>query len=287
MTLQEVLKERILILDGAMGTMIQRYGLQEDDFRGERFASHPVQLKGNNDILVLTRPDVIEAIHEKYLVAGADIIETNTFNSTRISQSEYKTENLCREMNSAAVRLARRLADKYSTPEKPRFVVGSVGPTSRTCSISPDVENPASRNMTFDELADAYSEQMEVMITEGVDALLIETIFDTLNAKAAIYSAETTMARLDKKVPIMLSMTVADAGGRTLSGQTIEAFVTSVVREGVLSVGLNCSFGASQMKPFIKRLAETAPCYISAYPNAGLPNEFGQYDQNPEEMALI
>ena len=208
MTLQEVLKERILILDGAMGTMIQRYGLQEDDFRGERFASHPVQLKGNNDILVLTRPDVIEAIHEKYLVAGADIIETNTFNSTRISQSEYKTENLCREMNSAAVRLARRLADKYSTPEKPRFVVGSVGPTSRTCSISPDVENPASRNMTFDELADAYSEQMEVMITEGVDALLIETIFDTLNAKAAIYSAETTMARLDKKVPIMLSMTL-------------------------------------------------------------------------------
>ena len=286
MTLQEVLKERILILDGAMGTMIQRYGLQEDDFRGERFASHPVQLKGNNDILVLTRPDVIEAIHEKYLVAGADIIETNTFNSTRISQSEYKTENLCREMNSAAVRLARRLADKYSTPEKPRFVVGSVGPTSRTCSISPDVENPASRNMTFDELADAYSEQMEVMITEGVDALLIETIFDTLNAKAAIYSAETTMARLDKKVPSMLSMTVADAGGRTLSGQTIEAFVTSVVREGVLSVGLNCSFGASQMKPFIKRLAETAPCYISAYPNAGLPNEFGQYDQNPEEMAM-
>ena len=285
MTLQEVLKKRILVLDGAMGTMIQQYALQENDFRGERFADHPVLLKGNNDILVLTRPDVIEAIHEKYLVAGADIIETNTFNSTKISQSDYKTEHLCREMNVAAVRLARRLADKYSTPDKPRFVVGSVGPTSRTCSISPDVENPACRNLTFDELADAYMEQMEALVTEGVDALLIETIFDTLNAKAAIYAAEVTMERLCKNVPIMLSMTVADAAGRTLSGQTIEAFVASTVRSNILSVGLNCSFGASQMKPFIKRIAENAPCYISAYPNAGLPNELGQYDQTPEEMA--
>ena len=285
MRLEEILKDRILVLDGAMGTMIQRYNLVEEDFRGELFASHPVLLKGNNDLLVLTRPEVIKAIHEKYLIAGADIIETNTFNSNRVSQSDYKTEHLCREMNAAAVRIARELADRYSTAEKPRFVVGSVGPTSRTCSISPDVENPAYRNLTFDELAEAYLEQMEVLITEGVDALLIETIFDTLNAKAAIYAAEQAMEQTGKKVPIMLSMTVADAAGRTLSGQTLEAFVASVVRGNILSVGLNCSFGASQMKPFIKRLAEIAPCYISAYPNAGLPNELGKYDQTPAEMA--
>ena len=285
MRLEDILKNRILVLDGAMGTMIQRYNLVEEDFRGELFASHPVLLKGNNDLLVLTRPEVIKAIHEKYLVAGADIIETNTFNSNRVSQSDYKTEHLCREMNAAAVRIARELADRYSTEEKPRFVVGSVGPTSRTCSISPDVENPAYRNLTFDELAEAYLEQMEVLITEGVDALLIETIFDTLNAKAAIYAAEQAMEQTGKKVPIMLSMTVADAAGRTLSGQTLEAFVASVVRGNILSVGLNCSFGASQMKPFIKRLAEIAPCYISAYPNAGLPNELGKYDQTPAEMA--
>ncbi len=285
MRLEDILKEKILVLDGAMGTMIQRFHLQEDDFRGELLASHPVLLKGNNDLLVLTRPQVIEAIHEKYLVAGADIIETNTFNSNKVSQSDYKTEHLCREMNAAAVRIARRLADKYSSPAKPRFVVGSVGPTSRTCSISPDVENPAYRNLTFDELAQAYIEQMEVLITEGVDALLIETIFDTLNAKAAIYAAEQAMEQIGRQVPIMLSMTVADAAGRTLSGQTVEAFVASVVRGNILSVGLNCSFGASQMKPFIKRLADIAPCYISAYPNAGLPNELGAYDQTPAEMA--
>ena len=285
MKLEDILKERILVLDGAMGTMIQRYNLKEEDFRGEILASHQVLLKGNNDLLVLTRPEVIKDIHEKYLIAGADIIETNTFNSNRVSQSDYKTEHLCREMNAAAVRIARELAEKYSTAEKPRFVVGSVGPTSRTCSISPDVENPAYRNLTFDELAEAYIEQMEILITEGVDALLIETIFDTLNAKAAIYAAEQAMEQTGKKVPIMLSMTVADAAGRTLSGQTIEAFVASTVHENILSVGLNCSFGASQMKPFIKRLAEIAPCYISAYPNAGLPNELGAYDQTPEEMA--
>lgn len=285
MKLEEILKEKILVLDGAMGTMIQRYNLQEEDFRGKLSASHPVLLKGNNDLLVLTRPEIIESIHEKYLIAGADIIETNTFSSNKISQSDYKTEHLCRDMNVAAVRIARALAEKYSTPEKPRFVAGSVGPTSRTCSISPDVENPAYRNLTFDELAEAYVEQMEILITEGVDALLIETIFDTLNAKAAIYAAEKAMKLSRKKVPIMLSMTVADAAGRTLSGQTVEAFVASVIRENILSVGLNCSFGASQMKPFIKRLAEIAPCYISAYPNAGLPNELGAYDQTPEEMA--
>ena len=270
MRLEDILKEKILVLDGAMGTMIQRYSLQENDFRGERFASHPVLLKGNNDLLVLTRPD---------------IIETNTFNSNRISQSDYKTEHLCNEMNVAATRLARRIADKYSTPEKPRFVVGSVGPTSRTCSISPDVENPAFRNLTFDGLAAAYIEQMEILVREGVDALLIETIFDTLNAKAAVYAAGVAMENVGRKVPIMLSLTIADAAGRTLSGQTVEAFVASMVRGNVLSVGLNCSFGASQMKPFIKRLADAAPCYISAYPNAGLPNELGGYDQTPAEMA--
>ena len=285
MKLEDILKEKILVLDGAMGTMIQRYSLQEDDFRGNRFASHPVLLKGNNDLLVLTRPDIIEALHEKYLIAGADIIETNTFNSNKISQSDYKTEHLCSEMNVAATRMARRLADKYSTPEKPRFVVGSVGPTSRTCSISPDVENPAYRNITFDELVDAYSEQMEILVGEGVDALLIETIFDTLNAKAAVFAAEAAMDKVGRKVPIMLSLTIADAAGRTLSGQTVEAFVASMVRDNILSVGLNCSFGASQMKPFIKRLGNIAPCYISAYPNAGLPNELGGYDQTPAEMA--
>ncbi len=285
MKIEEILKEKILILDGAMGTMIQRYRLQEEDFRGERFASHPVQLKGNNDLLVLTHPEIISALHEKYLVAGADIIETNTFSSNRISQADYKTEHLCEEMNREAVRIARAIADKYSTPEKPRYVVGSVGPTSRACSISPDVENPACRNITFDELADAYFEQMKILITEGVDAVLIETIFDTLNAKAAIYAAEEAMRQLGKNVPIMLSLTIADAAGRTLSGQTVEAFTASLVRGNILSVGLNCSFGASQMKPYIKRLAEIAPCYVSAYPNAGLPNALGGYDQTPEEMA--
>ena len=285
MKIQDALKERILVLDGAMGTMIQRYNLQEEDFRGERFADHPVLLKGNNDLLILTHPEIIGALHEKYLVAGADIIETNTFNSNRISQADYKTEHLCREMNVAAVRLARELADKYSTPEKKRYIVGSMGPTSRACSISPDVEDPAFRNITFDELVDTYTEQVQIFVEEGVDAILIETIFDTLNAKAAIYAAESVMKQTGKSLPIMLSLTIADAAGRTLSGQTVEAFVASLVRGNILSVGLNCSFGASQMKPFIKRLADIAPCYISAYPNAGLPNALGGYDQTPAEMA--
>ena len=287
MKLEDILKEKILILDGAMGTMIQKYRLQEDDFRCDRFASHPVQLKGNNDLLVLTQPQIISALHEKYLIAGADIIETNTFSSNRISQADYKAEHLCEEMNREAVRIARAVADKYSTPEKPRYVVGSIGPTSRACSISPDVENPACRNITFDELADAYLEQIRVLIEEGVDALLIETIFDTLNAKAAIYAAEEAMQQLGKNVPIMLSLTIADAAGRTLSGQTVEAFTASLVRGNILSVGLNCSFGASQMKPYIKRLAEIAPCYISAYPNAGLPNALGGYDQTPLQTKAL
>ena len=287
MNIQEALKKRILILDGAMGTMIQKYKLDENDFRGERFADHPTLLKGNNDLLLLTRPDIIRSIHEKYLAAGADIIETSTFNSNKISQAEYGCAHLCDELNRTAVRIAREAADKYSTPDKPRYVVASIGPTSQTCSISPDVENPAYRSITFDTLVEAYVEQMKVLIECGVDALLCETIFDTLNAKAAIYAAEKSMEECGREIPIMLSLTIADSAGRTLSGQTIEAFLASVMSRKILSVGLNCSFGAEQMKPFIKRISELAPCYVSAYPNAGLPNELGNYDQSPDEMAEL
>ena len=287
MELHDLLKERILVLDGAMGTMVQRYALSDEDFRGQRFASHPVMLKGNNDILVLTRPDIIQEIHTKYLEAGADIIETSTFNANRISQAEYGCEELCYEINRRAAELARKSADKYSTPEKPRFVAGSVGPTSRTCSMSPDVENPAYRNVTFDELVEAYKEQMIALIEGGVDALLCETIFDTLNAKAALYAADEAMATTGREVPVMLSFTIADTQGRILSGQTIEAFLASVAGRKLLSVGLNCSFGAREMKPFLKRLAEIAPFYVSVYPNAGLPNALGEYDQTPAEMAEI
>lgn len=287
MNLLEALKDRILVLDGAMGTMIQQYALQEEDFRGTRFASHLQQLKGNNDILVLTRPDIVQEIHEKYLKAGADIIETSTFNANSVSQADYACEAVCDEINREAVRLAREVAQKYSTPEKPRFVVASIGPTSRTCSISPDVENPALRNITFDTLVEAYTAQMRVLIDEGVDALLCETIFDTLNVKAALYAAEEAMRICNKEVPVMLSLTIADNGGRTLSGQTIEAFMASVMGYKILSVGLNCSFGAEQMKPFLKQLAAIAPCYVSVYPNAGLPNALGGYDQTPAQMADI
>lgn len=274
------------MLDGAMGTMIQQYSLAEEDFRGERFSAHPVQLKGNNDLLVLTRPDVIEEIHCKYLNGGADIIETCTFNANRISQADYGCAHLCREINLAAARIARRAAISYSGI-KPRYVVGSVGPTSRTCSMSPDVENPALRNLTFDTLVDAYTEQMQALIEGGVDALLCETIFDTLNAKAAVYAADEAMKLAGREVPVMLSFTIADSSGRILSGQSIEAFVASVMSRKILSIGLNCSFGAEQMKPFIKRISDIAPCYVSAYPNAGLPNELGAYDQTACEMAML
>ena len=287
MTIKDALKERVLVLDGAMGTMVQRYGLCEDDFRDTLLAGHDRLLKGNNDILVLTRPDVIREIHTRYLIAGADIIETSTFNANRISQAEYGCEHLCAEINRRAATMARELADSFSTPEKPRFVVGSVGPTSRTCSISPDVEDSAKRNITFDMLADAYREQMVALIEGGVDALLCETIFDTLNAKAALYAADEACAATGRDVPVMLSFTIADKQGRILSGQTIEAFMASVSNRNLLSVGLNCSFGAREMKPFLKRLSEIAPCYVSVYPNAGLPNELGEYDQTPLEMAAI
>lgn len=287
MTLREAIKDRILILDGAMGTMIQSYGLEEKDFRGERFADIDWQMKGNNDILCLTRPDVIKDIHRKYLEVGADLITTCTFSSQRISMADYNVQDCSREMNLAGARIAREIADEFTkkNPAKPRFVLGDVGPTNKTLSISPDVNNPALRALTYDELVDAYVEQMEALIEGGVDALLIETIFDSLNAKAAIYAAEIAMDKQSKRIPLMLSVTVSDTAGRTLSGQTLEAFLASVQHAEIFSIGLNCSFGARQLKPFLKNLAEKAPYYISAHPNAGLPNSMGLYDETPKMMA--
>lgn len=281
----KIIKERVLILDGAMGTVIQEYGLNESDFRAERFIEAVGTMKGNNDILCLTRPDIISDIHERYLKAGADIITTNTFNAQRISQGDYHMEPFAREMNLEGARLARKAADKYSTEEQPRFVAGSVGPTNKTCSMSPDVSDPAARELTYDELFEAYTEQMEALIEGGVDTLLIETIFDSLNAKVAIDAAMQTMKRMGRELPIMLSVTVSDLAGRTLSGQTLDAFLASVDSYPIFSIGLNCSFGAQQMKPFLKELARRAPYYISAYPNAGLPNSMGLYDETPETMA--
>ena len=283
--LSDIIRQRILILDGAMGTMFQRFGLTEQDYRGKRFGDIPGQLKGDNDLLTLTRPDLVVDVHRKYLEAGADIIETNTFSAQRISQADYHCEGICAELNREAARLARRVAEAYSTPGKPRFVAGSVGPTNKMCSMSPDVNDPAYRSLTYDELAEAYAEQIEALLEGGVDALLLETFFDTLNAKAAIDAAVQSMQRTGRTVPLMLSATVADRGGRTLSGQTIEALLTSVMHAPLFSIGLNCSFGAADMKPLIERLAAEAPFYVSAYPNAGLPNALGQYDQGPVEMA--
>ena len=283
--LNDIIKDRILILDGAMGTKIQTYGLTEADFRGDRFAHIKGQLKGNNDILSLTCPDVIEDIHRQYLEAGADIIATNTFSSQRISQADYQLEDAAREMALEGARIARQVADRYSTEEKPRFVAGSMGPTNKTCSMSPDVTNPAARDLTYDQLLEAYEEQADGLIEGGVDALLIETIFDTLNAKVAIDAVDRVMMRRGVRLPIMLSVTVSDLAGRTLSGQTLDAFLASISTYDIFSLGLNCSFGATQMKPFLKELARKAPYYISAYPNAGLPNSMGLYDETAETMA--
>lgn len=285
MDIKDIAKERVLILDGAMGTMIQKYGLTEEDFRGSRFADATTQMKGNNDMLNITCQHIIEDIHRKYLEAGADIISTNTFSSQRISQADYHLEDHSREMAFEGARIAKRVAEKYSTPEKPRFVAGSVGPTNKTLSMSPDVSNPARRDMTYDQLFSAYSEQMEGLIEGGADIILIETIFDTLNAKVAIDAALTAMGKLGKKLPIMLSVTVSDLAGRTLSGQTLDAFMASVASYPIFSIGLNCSFGARQMKPFIAELARKAPWFVSAHPNAGLPNSMGQYDETAESMA--
>ena len=284
-TLQDLAQQRILVLDGAMGTMIQKYQLTEADFRGEMFKDIAGQMKGNNDMLCMTRPEVIADIHRKYLEAGADIISTNTFSSQRISQADYRLEDYARQMAYEGARIARRCVDEFSSTDKPRFVAGSIGPTNKTCSMSPDVSNPAARDLTYDTLFDAYSEQIDALIEGGVDALLIETIFDTLNAKVAIDAAMTVMRKRNIELPVMLSVTVSDLAGRTLSGQTLEAFLASVSSYPIFSVGLNCSFGATQMLPFLRQLAKRAPYYISAYPNAGLPNSMGLYDETPESMA--
>ena len=283
--LNDIVKERILVLDGAMGTKIQGYSLTEQDFRGDRFQDVPGLLKGNNDVLSLTRPDVIADIHRQYLEVGADIISTNTFSSQRISQADYHLSDYAYEMAYEGARIARQVADEFSTPEKPRFVAGSAGPTNKTCSMSPDVNDPAARDLTYDELAKAYLEQMNGLIAGGVDALLIETIFDTLNAKAAVDAAMQAMVEQGREVPIMLSVTISDLAGRTLSGQTLDAFLASVSSYPIFSVGLNCSFGADQMKPYLRELARKAPYYITSHPNAGLPNSMGLYDETAETMA--
>ncbi len=287
-SIKQAIEERILILDGAMGTMIQNYNLKEEDFRGELFKDISTQMKGNNDILSITRPEVIKEIHKKYLNAGADIIETNTFNAQRISMADYHVEEYCSMINLEAAKIARQCADEFTqkNPSKPRFVAGSVGPTNKTLSMSPDVNNPAFRSITFDELADAYKEQMIALLEGGIDVFIIETIFDTLNAKAALFAANQAMEHCKREVPIMVSVTVSDIAGRTLSGQSLDAFIASLQHANIFSIGLNCSFGAKQLKPFLETLANKAPYYISAHPNAGLPNSLGQYDQTPHQMAV-
>lgn len=282
------LKKRILVLDGAMGTMIQQYKLTEEEYRGQEFANSDVLLKGNNDLLNITQFDIIQEIHEKYLEAGADIIETNTFNGTRISQSDYGLEEYVYKINFNAAKLARKAADKYLsiTPDKPRFVAGAMGPTNKTASMSPDVTNPGFRNVNFDELSDNYYEQAKGLIDGGVDALLVETIFDTLNAKAALFGINRLMQEIGRKIPVMVSGTITDASGRTLSGQTLEAFFTSMSHIDMLSIGLNCSLGSEQMRPYLNELSQIAPFNVSVYPNAGLPNQFGEYDETPEEMGF-
>lgn len=289
-TLQDCLKERILIIDGAMGTMIQRYKLQEKEYRGERFKDWHTDVKGNNDLLSITQPQIIEEIHKQYLEAGADIIETNTFSSTSIAQADYDMQSLAYELNVASAKCARNAADEYTAkdPAKPRFVAGAIGPLNKTLSLSPDVNNPGFRAVTFDDVAAAYTEQIKGLVDGGVDILLIETIFDTLNAKAAIYAAKKYFRQTGRaELPIMISGTITDASGRTLSGQTLEAFYVSVMHANPISVGLNCALGASEMRPHIEELSQIAGCYTSAYPNAGLPNAFGEYDEQPHQTAHI
>ena len=288
--IEKELQKRILIIDGAMGTMIQRHKLEEADYRGERFKDWPSDVKGNNDLLSITNPEVIIGIHKEYLEAGADIIETNTFSSTTIAQADYDMQSFAYEMNVESAKCARIAADEYTAkdPSKPRFVAGAIGPLNKTLSLSPDVNNPGFRSVTFDEVATAYTEQIKGLVEGGVDLLLIETIFDTLNAKAAIYAIKNYFrSNKQKELPIMISGTITDASGRTLSGQTLEAFYISVMHANPLSVGLNCALGAAEMRPHIEELAQIAGCYTSAYPNAGLPNAFGEYDEQPHETAHI
>ncbi len=289
--IRDILKQRILIIDGAMGTMIQRHKLTEEDYRGERFKDWPSDLKGNNDLLSLTQPDIIKGIHKEYLEAGADIIETNTFNAQRISMADYHMEDIAFEINVAAAKIARQSIEEFtnehpSTNNEQRFVAGAIGPMNKTLSLSPDVNNPGYRAVTFDEVMNAYYEQVKGLVEGGVDLLLIETIFDTLNAKAAIFAIKKYFRDTGKEeLPVMISGTITDASGRTLSGQTLEAFYTSVLHAKPLSIGLNCALGAKEMRPHIEELSGIASCYTSAYPNAGLPNAMGEYDEEPADTS--
>ena len=287
MKIQDILKERILVLDGAMGTMIQRYDLDEKDFRGDILKDHPHPLKGNNDLLSITRPDVIKEIHRQYFEAGSDIIETNTFGSTVVAQADYHLEHLVYQINFQAARIAKEVAVEFTSkdPDKPRFVAGSMGPTTKLASMSPDVNNPGYRAITFDQLVSAFKEQAKGLVDGGVDLLLLETITDTLNVKAALFAIQELFEETGKEIPVMVSGTITDASGRILSGQTAEAFLISVSHMPLLSIGLNCAMGASALRPYLRVLNEKAPFFVSAYPNAGLPNEFGHYDQTPEQMA--
>jgi 5-methyltetrahydrofolate--homocysteine methyltransferase len=285
--LHDIAQQKILILDGAMGTMIQRYKLEEADYRGERFKDHQHPLKGNNDLLSITRPEIIKEIHRQYFQAGADIVETNTFSGTTIAQADYHLEDAVYDINFQSAKIAKEVAIEISAkePHKPRFVAGAMGPTNRTCSLSPDVNNPGYRAVTFDELVTAYHQQAKALIDGGVDILLIETIFDTLNAKAALFAVQTLFEELGYEIPVMISGTITDASGRTLSGQTTEAFLISMSHVNLFSIGLNCALGAKELRPYLQVLAKEAPFYVSAYPNAGLPNAFGGYDETPEQMA--
>jgi len=285
--IQDILKERILVLDGAMGTMIQRHKLTEEDFRNEALKDHPHPLKGNNDLLSITRPDIIKDIHRQYFEAGADIAETNTFGSTTVAQADYHLEFLVYEINFQAAKIAKEVADEFTKkePNKPRFVAGSMGPTTKLASMSPDVNNPGYRAITFDQLVVAFKEQAKGLLDGGVDMLLVETVTDTLNAKAALFAIEELFEELGRSVPVMVSGTITDASGRILSGQTTEAFLISVSHVPLLSIGLNCALGAAALRPYLQVLDEKSSFFVSAHPNAGLPNEFGQYDQTPDQMA--
>lgn len=284
--IKDELQKRILVLDGAMGTMLQQYSFSEEDFRGERFKDYPSPLKGNNDLLSLTQPTAIAEIHAKYFEAGADIVETNTFSGTTIAMADYDMEDLVYELNFESARIAREVADKFTkeNPDQPRFVAGSIGPTNKTASLSPDVNRPEYRAITFNELRIAYKQQVEALIDGGVDLLLVETIFDTLNAKAALFAIEEVKEERFIDIPIMVSGTITDASGRTLSGQTVEAFLTSISHIPLLSVGFNCALGAQQLKPYLQRLSNETEFFTSAHPNAGLPNAFGEYEETPKQM---
>ena len=287
--LRELFSTRIAVLDGAMGSMIQTYQLEENDFRGTRFLDHPHDLKGNNDLLALTRPDIVEKIHADYFAAGADMVETNTFSSTTIAQADYKLESIVTELNYAAVACARRAAQKAeaATPGRRCFVAGAIGPLNRTLSMSPDVNRPDFRAVTWDQVVGSYTEQIRALIAAGVDTLLVETIFDTLNSKAALFAIEQVFDETGVRIPVMISVTITDASGRTLSGQTIGAFYHSIRHAKPFSVGVNCALGGAAMRPYVEELAAMAECYVTCYPNAGLPNAFGGYDETPADMASV